>query len=68
VQPVEWPNRKCRQTVWRGDTALSCEVIDTHPGPCASFSDQASIDRRDAWEQDNPNWKSDMREEGGAFE
>lgn len=68
MQAVEWPARKCRQTIWRGDTALSCEVIELHPGPCATFSDQASHERRDEWEKANPNWKAQMREEGGAFE
>lgn len=68
METTEWPHRKCRQTIWRGDTALACEVIDTHPGPCATFSDQGSHDRRDAWEKANPNWKSEMKEAGGAFE
>lgn len=60
MQPVEWPERKCRETVWKGDTAHSCEVIDLHPGPCASTSSQESVDRRDAWEKNNPGWKRSM--------
>lgn len=68
MDPVEWPARKCRQTIWKGDTAYSCEVVDLHPGPCATFSDTDGMTRRDEWEKANPDWKSQMKEEGGAFE
>lgn len=68
MEEVQWPARKCRETIWKGDIALSCEVIDLHPGPCATFGDQGSLERREAWEKDNPDWKSKMKEEGGAFE
>jgi hypothetical protein len=61
MEPVVWPERKCRETVWKGDTAHACEVVEQHPGPCASFSHAESVQRRDAWEKANPNWKRDMR-------
>lgn len=66
--PVEWPARKCREVVWHGDIAHSCEVIDLHPGPCASTSFAESVQRRDAFEAANPTWMTDMKPEGGVFE
>lgn len=68
MERIEWPARKCRETIWKGDTAYSCEVAELHPGPCASFSDAESHSRRDEWERQNPDWKSQLKEAGGAFE
>lgn len=68
METVEWPARKCRQVIYKGDQPYNCEVVDLHPGPCATFSWQESHQARDAWEKANPGWKSKMREEGGAFE
>lgn len=68
MRSVEWPGRKCRQVIYKGDQPYNCEVEDMHPGPCASFSDAASHERRDAWEKANPTWRDQMKEAGGAFE
>lgn len=61
MRPVVWPERKCRETVWHGDMAHACEVIDTHPGPCASTSYADSVKRREDWEEANPDWEKQMR-------
>ncbi len=63
MKTAEWPERKCREVVWHGDIAHTCEVIDLHPGPCASFSHPESVKARDAWEKANPDWKSTMKED-----
>jgi hypothetical protein len=68
MDPVEWPERKCREVIYKGDQPYTCEVVDLHPGPCASFSHRETVERRDKWEAEHPNWKREMKEAGGAFE
>lgn len=59
MKKAEFPQRTCREPVW-GQQAYSCELPDIHPGPCASFSVQSSVERRDAWEQAHPGWENDI--------
>lgn len=59
MEKAEFPQRTCREPVW-GVQAYACELPDIHPGPCASFSVKSSVERRDAWEADNPGWKKDI--------
>jgi hypothetical protein len=57
MAPSKYPQRTCRQPVWgEPDAAYSCDLkVDnlgmSHPGPCASYSVPASMQRRQAWEQ-----------------
>lgn len=50
---VEWPARKCRETVWMTidemPIAHSCDLGDDHSGRCASMSHPESIKQRLAW-------------------
>jgi len=58
MEKAEYPVKMCRQPVWgANDAAYHCELPDMHPGPCASFSVQQSVQGRDAWEGRNPDWK-----------
>lgn len=57
MQKPEFPNRTCREPVWNGPMVYPCEVIALHPGPCANFSAQPSVEHRDRWEANNPAWK-----------
>lgn len=59
LRKAEFPQRTCREPVW-GLQAYSCELPDIHPGPCASLSVRASLERRRAWEEANPGWEGDI--------
>jgi len=58
MKKAVYPQRSCRQPVTDGLTDHSCEVVEWHPGPCASLSDRASVRRRDAWEAAHPGWET----------
>lgn len=60
MQKPEFPARTCREAVVHGPMVYPCEVIALHPGPCASFSARPSVERRDAWEDGNPDWKNEV--------
>jgi hypothetical protein len=57
VETAEYPRRKCRETIWNGEIPHSCDLPDGHPGPPAATSWPASVERRDQWEKDHPDWK-----------
>lgn len=59
MRKAEFPQRTCREAVW-GVQAYACELPDMHPGPCASYSVQDSVTRREAWEEANPGWENDI--------
>jgi hypothetical protein len=54
LQLPVYPARKCREPVWSGDIAHSCDLPEGHAGPPASLSWPESIRIRDAWEEANP--------------
>lgn len=56
---AEFPQRTCREAVW-GEQAYTCELPDVHPGPHASFSLRDTVERRDDWERDNPDWQQQV--------
>jgi len=60
VEKAVFPQRTCREPVWGSEQAYWCEIVDLHPGPCASFSVKDSVERRDAWEAANPDWRKDI--------
>lgn len=61
MQVAEYPQRKCRITFTEdGLIDHACDVVDSHPGPCAALSSAASVKRRDAWEAANPGWERMM--------
>ena len=62
MQVAEYPERRCREAVFNdAGMAYSCEVVDLHPGPCASFSVLASVERREQYEKANPDWRQHLR-------
>lgn len=60
MEKVEFPNRTCREPVWKDGMVYNCEVIDLHPGPHASYSSRPSVEMRERWEAANPNWGGDV--------
>lgn len=59
MDKAEFPTRQCKEAVWNEvSNAYPCELPDLHPGPCASFSVASTVQRRDAWEADHPDWRS----------
>lgn len=58
LRRAEYPQRTCRQPVeGSAGQVYSCEIADVHPGPCASQSSRVSLQRRKAWEEQNPGWE-----------
>jgi hypothetical protein len=57
MKTAEYPQRKCRIPVAGEWNDYPCEVREYHPGPCASLSVKASIQRREKWEEENPGWE-----------
>lgn len=60
MKSAEFPQRTCREPVAGAYQNYNCELPDLHPGPCASFSVLQSVERRDAWEERNPDWQKDI--------
>lgn len=60
MEKAEFPQRTCREPVAGEYQNYWCELPDIHPGPCASFSVRSSVERRDAWEKSNPDWRKDI--------
>lgn len=60
MEKAEFPQRTCREPVAGEYQNYWCEIADLHPGPCASFSVKASVERRDAWEAAHPGWRTDI--------
>lgn len=60
MEKAEFPQRTCREPVAGAYQNYNCELPDIHPGPCASYSVLSSVERRDAWEAANPEWKKDI--------
>jgi hypothetical protein len=58
VKVAEYPQRKCRQHVAGDHADYLCEIIEHHPGPCASTSVKRSVAARDAWEEAHPGWEN----------
>lgn len=63
MKSADFPERKCRESVWNDLIAYSCELPDLHGGPCASTSFTPSVTRRDEWEKANPTWRADMKDD-----
>jgi hypothetical protein len=60
VKKAQYPQRSCRLAVQGRHHDHPCEIAGAegaHPGPCASFSVKASVEKRDAWEEANPGWE-----------
>lgn len=56
MKAAEYPQKRCREAVFNQvGMAYPCELPMLHTGPCGSFSVKESTDRRDAWEQANPD-------------
>lgn len=56
MRRAEYPQRMCKEPVW-SIQAYPCEIVDQHPGPCASFSVAISVTLRDQWEAANQDWE-----------
>lgn len=50
----EWPERACRVLIPGEYANHSCEVVESHQGPCAAYAVPESVTRRAAWEKQNP--------------
>lgn len=61
MKPVTFPDRSCREHVY-GDNyqADVCGVVLGHPGPCASLAIPRSVELRDEWEANHPEWEKDI--------
>lgn len=58
MHPAHYPERQCKEAVANQEGMMYlCELVDLHPGPHASFSVKRTVDGRDRWEQDNPDWR-----------
>lgn len=61
MEQATYPSKRCREPIFGPHgMAYPCEVVLLHPGPCASFSLKESVERRDAWETDHPEWRSEV--------
>lgn len=60
MEKPTFPQRSCREAVWNGPMVYPCEVVALHPGPHANFSSLESVKHRDAWENNNPDWKDEV--------
>ena len=55
MQRAEYPQKTCREPLFGASgIGYTCELPNLHTGPCATFSDTGSVQRRDAWEASNP--------------
>lgn len=58
MESAVFPARKCRETIWSAlGIAHSCELVDQHPGPHATFSIDSTVEARDRYESDHPEWR-----------
>lgn len=56
MKKADYPQRMCKEAVWSLQ-AYPCELVDQHPGPCASLSVAVSVEARERWEAANPGWE-----------
>ncbi len=54
MRTAVFPERTCRDRVPGQFQDYSCEVVESHQGPCASYSVQESVKHRVQWERRNP--------------
>lgn len=58
MQVAEYPERKCREGVFNdAGLAYTCELSELHPGPHANFSVRSSVEARERYEENNPDWR-----------
>jgi hypothetical protein len=63
MQKRQYPQAQCKEVVWSrqgSGQAYPCELPNWHPGPCGSFSVPQSVEARDAWEAENPDWQQNL--------
>lgn len=59
MKQAQYPQRMCKEGLFSpGGIAHYCELVDLHPGPCASFSITSTIQVRNVWEAEHPGWES----------
>jgi len=58
MQKAEYPEKTCREGMM-GESGIgyNCELVALHAGPCATFSMPHTVAKRDAYEEENPNWR-----------
>lgn len=54
MQKAEFPGRSCREHVYGELTADVCDLPENHLGPCAAYGVPESVQRRNVWEERNP--------------
>jgi hypothetical protein len=61
METAKYPEKTCREPVFnQHGMGYTCDLVLLHPGPCASFSARDSVDRRDRWESDHPDWRESV--------
>jgi len=60
MEIAKYPEKICREAVAGTEQSYYCELPLTHPGPCASFSVKDSVRLRDVYEENNPDWRSQL--------
>jgi hypothetical protein len=61
MESAQFPERKCRETIWSDlGIAHSCEVSDRHPGPHATEAIKKTVTAREKYEADHPEWRSQI--------
>lgn len=55
MKAAEYPQKTCREPLFSASgNGYACELPLMHLGPCGNFSAADSVERRDAWEAQNP--------------
>lgn len=57
MEKAQYPQRSCRRPVPGDHMDYTCEIVEHHPGPDASFSVPRSVVARDKWEAEHPGWE-----------
>lgn len=61
MEAAAFPERKCRETIWSDlGMAYSCDLPDRHPGPHATLSLGQTVEARDRWEANHPDWREQI--------
>jgi hypothetical protein len=61
MQRAEYPRKLCRDGVFtEHGMGYTCELPLLHPGPHASFSSKTSVEIRDRWEAEHPDWEKNI--------
>jgi hypothetical protein len=61
MDKATYPQRQCKEAIFSEvANPYPCELVDLHPGPCATFSVTRTVAARDAWEAAHPDWRGEI--------